>query len=76
MNCKPGDLALVVEATHRERIGSIVKVLKPTMLTTYWVVEWRGGLYIAHDSWLKPLRGDSGEDETLRWAGKPQEVTA
>ncbi len=29
-----------------------------------------------YDSWLRPIRPTDGEDETLQWAGKPNEVTA
>lgn len=28
------------------------------------------------DPWLKPIRNDPGEDETLRWAGLPHKETA
>src|SRR5574337_462291 len=27
-----------------------------------------------HDFQLRPLRGDEGQDETLKWAGKPRKV--
>jgi hypothetical protein len=35
-------------------------------------VEWT----VIHDSCLKPLRDKPGEDEVLRYAGKPEGVTA
>lgn len=28
------------------------------------------------DKWLRPIRDNDGEDETLRWAGKPQKEAA
>lgn len=28
------------------------------------------------DSWLRPLRDGEGDDESLSWAGKPEQVTA
>jgi hypothetical protein len=28
------------------------------------------------DDCLLPIRGQDGDDETLAWAGKPQQVTA
>lgn len=28
------------------------------------------------DSWMRPIRNQGGEDETLTWAGKPEQVAA
>ena len=48
-----------------------------------WDVEFhgsnkcnRGFHWFAFDEYLRPIRDTDGEDETLKWAGKPQEVTA
>lgn len=32
MNCKPGDLAVIVRADHKENIGALVEVLRPNDL--------------------------------------------
>jgi len=90
MNCKPGDLAIVVSAPKevRHHIGKIVQVVR---LTTSWdgltcwtlrepfwdVVKGRRGLCegIA-DKDLRPIRDQPGQDETLQWAGLPNETPA
>ena len=105
MNCKPGDLAVIV---HPKSAGKLVSVLhavpglKYTLPDGYpamanvdgkaeWVCESLGSSFTArlssgelryaryagiHDQWLRPIRPTDGEDETLQWAGKPNEVTA
>lgn len=104
MNCKPGDLAVIVRGLHAENIGAIVEVLRaaemcehvlPENGITYaqghgfrWVIRsigrplthsnnWPNSkFHVARDVALRPIRPNDGEDETLQWAGKPQEVTA
>ena len=40
-------------------------------------VGWPDSLWhIARDCTLRPIRPSEGQDETLTWAGKPQEVRA
>ncbi len=93
MNCKPGDLAVVVWGPS---VGAIVNVLEsatsdenpePCWLCVclQFMDAWNyevdgysrigpGDNVIAEDQALRPLRGDEGEDEMLRIAGKPQET--
>lgn len=95
MNCKPGDLAVVVRAPNGAeiRVGSIVRVVEfdgwcffidtGAWAQDVWRVEFNGSEFSPlgfewgiPDSDLRPIRPNDGEDETLQWAGKPQEVTA
>ena len=90
MNCKPGDLAVIVRADNkvdRPHIGKIVECI-------YWLPDEFGGMWRTeprlkvlrgpckgreigwHDGDLRPIRDNDGEDEMLRIVGKPQEVTA
>lgn len=72
-------------------IGAIVKCIKYAdgicAITDEkilgWDVEFRGSNrcpegypWFALDEYLRPIRDQDGEDETLTWAGNPQEVTA
>ena len=82
MNCKQGDLVLVVRGHFSGLLGSIAgpgvaegsdwsvnifgKTPPPPFLPTYG----------APDNALRPIRDNDGTDETLIWAGKPQGVTA
>lgn len=100
MNCKQGDLAIVVKSLA----GNIDKVVQCVRLATdaeiraanfnscvprpMWVIDRR--LPTLHyfdesagpsqpmysDAWLRPIRDNDGEDETLTWAGKPEQVAA
>ena len=92
MNCKQGDLAVVVRSVCGNE-GKIVRCLRYVRgmelgidgcwhECDIWETDtvmpgWTGALgkSIA-DSQLRPIRDQDGEDETLTWAGKPQEVTA
>lgn len=86
MNCKPGDLAVVVRsATNPENIGRIVRCVDMTRRRLAgsweececWIVEPDITVYGAiADRCLRPIRPTDGEDETLTWAGKPEQVTA
>lgn len=91
MNCKQGDLAVVVGIPTGKVSREIGKIVKCKSLTKSWagVDCWiledpipapylgpRIMLLAVADQDLRPLRGDPGEDEILRIAGKPQEVTA
>lgn len=80
MNCKPGDLAIVVApgpTGANDNIGIIVEVVKPcpTGRTGFWWVISQGRLGInkmdmavrsgaIHDSRLRPIRPGDLEDET------------
>lgn len=87
MNCKPGDLAVIVRCDHEHRwaIGRIVRVV--TAVVSAWgTIGWALEHPLvgpdgqrrdcAADRCLRPIRDQDGEDEILRLVGKPQEVTA
>ena len=76
MNCRPNDLAIVVDGLPKKNIGRIVRVLK---LETYlghplWRVD--GDKRLFDDDCLRPIRDEPGADETLTWCDVPSEVTA
>jgi len=85
MNCKPGDLAVVVRTAPDERnrhLGRIVPVLRlskqPTKYGPAWEYEgdvlttW-GRVPVIEDCALRPIRdpGDDAVDETLEWLDVP-----
>lgn len=101
LNCKPGDLAIVIAGNKSS--GRIVRVshlisrgtLAPTKTGEWfeigsddmWILS-EGSVFRSHpkagvveteyadDKYLRPILPGDGEDETLTWAGKPEEVTA
>lgn len=98
MNCKPGELAIVVRSTVGNE-GRIVRCLHlasdgdmnrhgvwiggadPVWLLDglcRWVHPLLGERLVPFmtDSALRPIRDNDGEDETLTWAGKPEEALA
>lgn len=89
MNCKPGDLAVIVRSWAGNE-GKIVRCVR-----FIGRIEYLNGTIA--DSWeidppqigqlgnpsnkiadfqLHPIRPNEGDDETLMWAGKPEGVTA
>ena len=87
MNCKPGDLAVVVRsyAGQEGKIVTCVRYIGPVEFDNgaahpdCWRVD--PPLYrakdrckadIVADSCLRPIRDTDGEDEVLRLVGKPQ----
>lgn len=86
MNCKQGDLAIVIKS-YQGNLGKIVRCLEyipnfkwEGLSNGAWYVEGnitnivkKGNNYI-HDSQLKPLKDNDGEDESFTWAGKPEIV--
>lgn len=88
LNCKPGDLAMVVRVTNRENewmLGHIVRcaqfealrgrsgwILEDGLTHSGTVFEW---FWVADDC-LRPIRDQDGEDEMLRIAGLPNVVAA
>jgi hypothetical protein len=42
MNCKPGDLAIVIRAKHSENVGKIVRVIEPHDHLTHDVILLKG----------------------------------
>jgi hypothetical protein len=84
MNCKPGNLAVIVRASMEpELLGRIVTVttISPWFVIPHWRTDpplrMRGGdgYWVVPDYCLRPLRDNDGEDEILRIAGKPQPVS-
>lgn len=76
LNCKPGDLAIVVSGRPVENLGRVIRVIeiKPIAYLMAWSFE--GDLLdvdMVDDSCLKPLRdpGDDARDETLMWLPVP-----
>lgn len=87
MNCKQGDLAVIV----RSMAGNEGKIVRCDRLipggeditglpTEFGGVRWVigipmmgtiGPIYSVADSCLRPLRDSDGEDEVLRYAGRP-----
>jgi hypothetical protein len=89
MNCKQGDLAIIVRGGN---LGRLVQVIEPSdplwaEAPDWWYVEVLGPPAIGgggvlsnfghiSDKHLKPLRGEPGEDETLQWTPVPHKETA
>ena len=83
MNCKPGDLAIVigdVEDKVPPRTGAIVRISKASW---FWPNAWEldppvfdpadGAPIHVSDDCLRPIRdpGDDAQDETLSWLPGP-----
>lgn len=85
MNCKPGDLAVVIGCRSHPELNGIVLTVVRAVSPYAWLcagheierVSWSYGVppHIFDDK-LRPIRDNDGEDESLAWAGKPQGVTA
>lgn len=86
MNCKPGDLAIVVlSPAIPELLGMIVQVTK---LSDEFPNSWdtEPPVYISGNPWpvsfddrsLRPIRdpGDDAQDETLQWLDVPSKIEA
>ena len=88
MNCKPGDLAIVVKSMcgNEGKVVECKRLLGAVEFADGEVrVSWeltqklpvgRHRHNIFPDAWLRPIRPSDGTDETLIWAGKPEGVTA
>ena len=89
MNCRPGDLAIIVRvecASEQWFIGRIVRCVAAFQRLggTCWTIETPlygpdGTKYTAaFDRSLKPLRdpGDDARDESFSWCPAPENVTA
>lgn len=81
MNCKAGDLAVVVSGVPTENLGKVIRV---TTLTDdeWWEYEgflvppWGGRADSVQDRCLRPIRDNPGQDETLTWQPTPTKETA
>lgn len=84
MNCKPGDLAVVIKTEDTEKAGTVDKVVRVQSHfriqgVDYWklaqAVKGRGSLMFEGlaDHILRPIRdpGDDAVDETLQWLPAP-----
>jgi hypothetical protein len=87
MNCKPGDLAVIVNPRHPELMDLVGRILRVKRVIDHdcfgdpcWSYEGRrikhpiaGTLRGASDAWLRPIRdpGDDATDETLLWLPSP-----
>jgi hypothetical protein len=79
MNCKPGDLAIVIKSERRDdTTGAIVRVLRRysgslERFGPAWWVEYLGSEWHAVDAHLRPLRdpGEDATDETMLWLPSP-----
>jgi hypothetical protein len=90
LNCRPGDLAILVRAhpVASACIGRVVRLVGVTLISgspawSYEGMPWRGGSpmdrwtwYEIPDAWLRPIRDNDGEDESFRWAPAPEKVLA
>lgn len=79
MNCKPGDLAVVIRCLRPANLGRVLRVVRPhEFFPDAWVVEGQAGGDCALDSWLRPIRdpGDDAVDETLHWLPVPVKEVA
>ena len=76
MNCKQGDLAIIVGGRFPQFIGNIVKIDRPCIIyTKNWITDPpkfdKGVMVSFYDNHLNPIRDQDGEDEMIRIAGKP-----
>ena len=82
MNCKQGDLAVIVKAPlpdEQHCIGKVIKCAELIKVNGFpcWIPETKlHGFRSVADYCLKPLRDSDGQDETLNWKDVPSEVTA
>jgi hypothetical protein len=76
LRCRPGDLAVIVRTSVApEHIGKIIRCVRT--YGEYWQIEPRlpcgdrvGHYEMAHDSCLRPLRDNPGEDQIIAIARK------
>lgn len=90
MNCKPGDMAVVVgsKSLGGQLNGSFVRCISLVPGEDYWNVEAlspalidlfrKHGVMQIYDSKLRPIRdpGDDARDETLDWLPVPHKEVA
>ncbi len=74
MNCKPGDLAVIVSGkAFKAFIGRIVRVVATDGFLWSTEESLDGNQYaiLLPDSCLRPLRDNDATDETLLWLPVP-----
>lgn len=85
MNCKPGDLAYIVGCRNAPELNGLVVHVVRRVSDEAWLcaghaiernaASWGVPCHI-FDRNLRPIRDNDGPDETLTWAGKPEQVPA
>lgn len=89
MNCRPGDLAIVVQVRIPEglhNLGKVVRCLSTTKGPISGLPCWRTDppltttgtrQAVVRDAHLRPIRdpGDDARDETLEWLPVPSRET-
>ena len=89
MNCKQGDLAIIVKIKNgspdgaEKHLGKIVKCIESYYDDNFLIwetdpvlLDTDGDELDFEDDELKPIRDTDKEDEMLRITGKPEKVTA
>lgn len=82
MNCKEGDLAIVVKTgpSHKDALGKIVRCIRVWGIASSGLIAWETipvvGNQCVEDIALRPIRNEPGADETLTWCDVPKGVSA
>lgn len=91
MNCKPGEVAVIVRCDNKKNLGKVVRCVEfrssvkfvDGMVADSWRVDvkllsvYPGRIATTvPDAWLRPIRDQKGTDEMLRIAGKPKKHSA
>ena len=85
MNCKQGDLAVIVNTIpmFSRFIGRLVTVVElNNFRPDYFGLQWdtdlkeNGSTVVVADRHLRPIRDNPGQDETLTWRDVPTKETA
>ena len=82
LNCKQGDLAVVVRSTagHEGKLLTCIRFIgayEDYLGIDYWLVDrvltsnCGEEHQVFRDIWLRPLRDSDAQDEILRMVGKP-----
>ena len=85
MNCERGDLAIITCGAAAGNIVKCIRLANQAreagtkiILKNVWYVKWRGTEVSSNgnplgvlDDELAPLRYTKGQDETIKWAGRP-----
>ena len=79
LNCKAGDLAVIVCRNEVQHLGKIVQCIS-LWDEDSWICEpdlkgFDGAPLAWVDASLRPIRDNDGEDETLQWAQVPTKET-
>ena len=82
MNCKQGDIAIVIRSTmgNEGKIVQCIRYIPEYQGSADWweldVISPEGKPYGIKDSWLKPIRGEDGPDQSLNWIPVPKPIGA